>query len=115
MSMLGLNKSDSQIAQSMITATDNLIGFDITSIMGPVEGVVEKSFTAISVGSIGMVDGGGLEEMLFDAKQKLAHAASELGANAVVVFRYTVIGRNLEKSVIAYGTAVKCQKNQAHP
>jgi len=112
MSMLGLNKLDSQIAQNMITGSDSLIGFDITNIMGPVEGVVEKSFVAMSVGSIGVVDGGGLEEMLFDAKQKLARAASEVGANAVVAFRYTVIGRNLEKSVVAYGTAVKCQKCQ---
>jgi len=110
--MLGLNRIDSQIGQNMITTTDELIGFNITSIMGPVEGVVEKSFMAMSVGSVGVVKGGELEEMIFDAKQKLARAASERGADAVIAFRYEVACRDLEKSVVAYGTAVTCQKHQ---
>lgn len=108
--MLGLNKLDSQIAQNMITSADNLTGFEITSVMGPIEGIAEKSLTAMSVGSIGVVGGGGLDELLFEAKQRLARAASEAGANGVIAFRYAMSSRDLEKSVVAYGTAVKCER-----
>ena len=110
--MLGLSRTESQISQNMITTGDTLVGFDITGMLGPVEGIVEKSFAAMSVGGMGVVQGGELGNMLFDAKQQLAQAASERGANAVVGFRCAILGRNLEKSVLVYGTAVKCQKRQ---
>src|SRR5580658_4953302 len=108
--MLGLNPTDGQIAQRMITTTDVLPGFEIDSVLGPVEGVVEMGFTSSSFGGLKLVKGGELENMLFAAKQELAKAAFTAGANAVIAFRYAVLGRELEKSVIAYGTAVKCRK-----
>jgi uncharacterized protein YbjQ (UPF0145 family) len=95
----------------MITSADNIINFEISSMMGPVEGIVEKSFKAMAVGGIGIVSGGGLEEMIYEAKERLARAASEKGANAVIALRFAIASRELEKSVVAYGTAVKCQKS----
>jgi uncharacterized protein YbjQ (UPF0145 family) len=108
--MLGLNRNDSAIAQSMITSADTLTNFSVTSMIGPVEGIVERSFKSMSVGGIGVVSGGGLSEMVFEAKELLAREASDKGAHAVIGFRYAIASRELEKSVIAYGTAVKCQK-----
>jgi uncharacterized protein YbjQ (UPF0145 family) len=78
--------------------------------VGPVEAVVEKSFRSVAVGGIGVITGGGLDEMMFAAKEQLARAASDKGADGIIVFRYSIAGRELEKSVIAYGTAVKCQR-----
>ncbi|MDP9039191.1 MAG: heavy metal-binding domain-containing protein [Acidobacteriota bacterium] len=94
----------------MITTAETLIGFEIVQLMGTVEGVIELGFSAVSVGGVGVVNGGGLENMLFEAKQLLAQMASQRGANAVIGFRYALTGRNLEKSVVAYGTAVNVKK-----
>jgi uncharacterized protein YbjQ (UPF0145 family) len=111
--MLGLSRNDSQIAQTMITTADVLVGFEVTHMMGTVEAVVEKSFKAMSVGGFGIVSGGELAEMIFDAKEQLARAASDKGADAIIVFRYAVTSRELEKSVVAYGTAVKCHRRES--
>ena len=96
----------------MITTADALIGFEITSSLGPIEAVIEKSFAGISVQGVGFIQGGGLSEMLFEAKQLLAKEASVMGAGSVIACRYALVGRELEKSVIAYGTAVKCRRQQ---
>ena len=47
--------------------------------------------------------------MVEAAKAKLSRGAAECGANAIVSMRYEIIGRELEKSVRAYGAAVKCR------
>ena len=98
------------LAQKMITTAETLTGYDIASMLGPVEGIVEKGFSAVSVEGFGIVRGGGLDQLVQNAKDLVARAAAERGADAVVALRYVVSGRELEKSVVAYGTAVKCKK-----
>lgn len=94
----------------MITTAETLTGYETISMLGTVEGVIEKGFASVSVSGFGLVKGGGLAELVEDAKSLLARAAAEKGADAVIAFRYVVSGRELEKSVVAYGTAVKCKK-----
>ncbi len=108
--MLGLSRQDGQILTRLITTTGSLHGYEIIEVLGPVEGCAEKGFTSMKIAGVGAVDGGGLDELVFDAKMKLATAALEKGANAVVGYRYAFAARELEKSVVAYGTAVRCRK-----
>ena len=108
--MLGLTRDVSEIPRSMVTTTESIPGFEITTTLGTVEGIVERSFKSMSVGGIVVVQGGELSSMLRDAKRQMEQAASDQGANAIVAVRYEVGARDLEKSVVVYGTAVKCQK-----
>ena len=109
--MLGLNLADdSTIRLSMMTCADSLPGFEITAVVGVVEGISEKSFPILDIGNVGIARGGGLQELIEDAKNLLAQAAGELGADAIVGFRYQIMGRHVEKSALAYGTAVKCKR-----
>ena len=94
----------------MITCADSLAGFEITSVLGVAEGVVEKSFPALGIEQVGLYTGGGLDEMVEEAKRALARVARDMGADAIIGLRYQIMGRNVEKSALAYGTAVKCRK-----
>ena len=113
--MLGLNRKEARwpISHSMITTADNLPGFEIVDVLGIVEGVSEGSFSSVNLGGIGLSEGGGLTKLVSDARDQLAQAAADMGADAVVGFRYEVLGRNLEKSALAYGTAVRFRKEAA--
>jgi uncharacterized protein YbjQ (UPF0145 family) len=88
-----------------MTPCDSLPGFEIFEPIGLVEVVVEKSFTAVTFHGIGAIQGGGLNEMIEDARFALANLAAERGANSVVGLRFEVAARELEKSVLAYGFA----------
>lgn len=90
----------------MITTSECLIGFEITSMLGAVEGLVERSFRSVAVGGVGFVQGGESGNMLSEAKEQMIQAATDRGANAIVGFRYALMARELEKCVVAYGTAV---------
>jgi uncharacterized protein YbjQ (UPF0145 family) len=107
---LGLNLNEPRVSSSMITSAETLSGFEIINMMGIVEGISEGSFPAISVGGVGVQKGGGLDRLVEDARAQISRAASEKGANGIVGFRYAIIGRDLEKSVLAYGTAVLCRR-----
>jgi uncharacterized protein YbjQ (UPF0145 family) len=50
-----------------------------------------------------------------EARGRLARAGAELGANAIVGFTYALVGREVEKSAAAYGTAVLCRKLDVGP
>ncbi len=104
--MLGLTRDVSEIPRGMVTTTESIPGFEITTTLGIVEGIVERSF-------ISVVQGGELSSMLSEAKRQMEQAASDRRASAIVAVRYEVTARDLEKSVVAYGTAVRCQKIQA--
>jgi uncharacterized protein YbjQ (UPF0145 family) len=104
--MLGLAHNNTTISHKMITTSEELLGFEIVEMMGPIEGVVEVGYAK----GFGVVEGGKLEEMLFVAKDILARSAYNRSADGVIGFRYMFTARELEKSVVAYGTAVKCKK-----
>jgi len=111
--MLGLTQQQSEIRNSMITTGEYLIGFEITSVLGVVGGLVEKSFSSMAVGGVGFIQGCYARDMLSEAKQQMIQAATDRGANAIVGLRYALMGRELEKCVMAYGTAVLCKKLSA--
>lgn len=112
---LGLTRSSyvppivKEIRPRMMTSCDLVPGYDIVELVGLVEAVVERGFSAASFHGIGAVQGGGLSEMIEDARFALAKLAAERGANAVVGVRYEIAGRELEKCVLAYGSAVICK------
>jgi uncharacterized protein YbjQ (UPF0145 family) len=97
-----------------MTSADHLPGYEITAVLGIAEGISEKSFPIIEISNIGFSKGGGLQELIEDAKNALAHAAGELGADAIISVRYQIMGRQVEKSALAYGTAVKCKRLEAN-
>ncbi len=69
--MLGLTRDISEIPRRMVTTTESIPGFEITTTLGTVEGIVERSFKSMSVGGIGVVQGGELSSMLSDAKRQM--------------------------------------------
>ncbi len=82
--MLGLSRNDSTSAHRMITTSDVLTGFEITAMLGTVEGVAEIGFTALSLSHASVEGGGKLDELVYSAKEQLARAAFGIGANDVV-------------------------------
>ena len=111
--MLSLNLSDeSSVRLSMMTCANSLPGYEITAVLGVAEGIIEKSFPILEIGNVGLARGGGLQELLEDAKSALARVAGEMGADAIIGLRYQIMGRQVEKSALAYGTAVKCKKTE---
>lgn len=110
--MLGLNTMDDYVSGSMISTGDSMPGYEIEASLGIVEGLSERSFPAVGIGGVGVFKGGDLDKLFEEAKRQAAHQAGQLGANAIIAFRYAVMGREVEKSVLAYGTAVKCRRRQ---
>jgi uncharacterized protein YbjQ (UPF0145 family) len=115
--MIGLNLNLSQerelIAGDMFTTSSTLPSFEITKVFGVIEGVSERSFPAVGVGGVGIYKGGEMDVLMSEAKERLSRLAAKLGANAVVGFTYVLVGREVEKSAVAYGTAVRCRKPDA--
>jgi len=111
--MLGLSSYDEiSLGPSRITNSDTLPGLEITEVLGVVEGIAERSFPILKIGGVGLSKGGGLDELISEAKKELARAAVDKGADAVIGLRYQIMGRDVEKSALAYGTAVKCRRHQ---
>lgn len=91
-----------RLRDSTICTTDEFPGRTITKTMGIVEGLANRLFTDVRNGS--------LDSLLQDAKTVMMDRASAKGADAVVGFRYEVISRDIEKTVLVYGTAVQLSK-----
>jgi uncharacterized protein YbjQ (UPF0145 family) len=115
--MIGLNLSGPNeiVLDHMITTSSSLVGFEINKVLGIVEGVSERSFPAVGVAGIGIFKGGEMDVLMKEARGRLARAGAELGANAIVGFTYALVGREVEKSAAAYGTAVLCRKLDVGP
>lgn len=113
MSFLGLSNIEDQVAGSMISTGETLPEYVIEKVFGIVEGLSERSFPAVGIGGVGIYKGGELDKLFEEAKQQMARNAAAFGANAIVGFRYAIMGREVEKTVLAYGTAVKCRKGAA--
>ncbi len=100
------------IRSRMMTTESSLPGFKIETNLGPVGSTAERSMAGIALPHLEIHAGGKLEELVGVATRNLADAADVLGANAVIGLRYAITGRDYEKSVLAYGTAVVCRKKQ---
>jgi uncharacterized protein YbjQ (UPF0145 family) len=109
--MLGLSSYDEiSLAPSRITSSEAPPGFEITEVLGVVEGFCEKTFPILKIGSVGFHKGGHLDELISEAKKDMARAAVDKSADAVIGLRYQIMGRDVGKSALAYGTAVKCRR-----
>jgi uncharacterized protein YbjQ (UPF0145 family) len=110
--MLGLNQKQPAwpLAKRMITTAESLPGAEIEDVLGVAEGIAESSLKSVSFGGVGLSEGGGMDRLVVEARERLAQVAADMGADAVVAFRYAVVGREFEKSVLAYGTAVRIRK-----
>lgn len=110
--LLGLTKTDDKIPFKMITNGSEVAGFEITEMLGLVEGFAEGAFPILKLGHLEMHAGGGLDRLINDAKNRLAADAALRGADAVIEARYVITSRDVEKSALAYGTAVRCRPVQ---
>jgi uncharacterized protein YbjQ (UPF0145 family) len=113
------------IRLEMVSTTFALDGYKVMRNIGVVRGIVVRSRSV--VGNIGaafqMLFGGNIsiyQTMCEQARQEafaaMVQHAAELGANAIVGMRYDateIMGGVSE--VLAYGTAIVVEKDEAHP
>lgn len=106
----------------IVVTTENIPGYRIKEVKGPAFGVIVRSrgiggdFLA---GLKGLVGGEihqyteMLEDSRTEAMDRMVRNAKEMGANAVVMFRFDSgeIGQN-NSEIVAYGTAVVVEKIQ---
>lgn len=103
-----------------VTTTFNFDGYKIIEYKGIVRGIIVRSPTIVQgiLGSLKNVIGGKIgaysemcEQTRQDAFEQLLEHATEVGANAIVGFRYD--SSDLQESateVLCYGTAVVIEK-----
>ncbi|MEZ2661162.1 heavy metal-binding domain-containing protein [Aneurinibacillus aneurinilyticus] len=104
----------------MIVTTENIPGYHVREIVGPVFGLTVRSrgIGGNIVAGLRSIMGGEIKEytsMLEDARKqaldRMVKNAKEMGANAVVMMRYDSgeIGQDMSE-IVAYGTAVIVEK-----
>lgn len=104
----------------IVTSGNDVAGHEITQYLGIVRGIIVRS-TGIGRGLIGglrSIGGGNIPEYVAVCEEARQHAyqiminhATEVGADAIIAFRYDAtefIQGSTE--VLAYGTAVKIKK-----
>lgn len=115
-----MEQNNSIVSHDMVTSAFELPGYTITKNLGVSRGIIVRSRSII--GSIGAglqtIVGGNIslftdlcEETRRDAFDLMLQHAKEMGANAVVAFRYDATEvMNGVTEVLAYGTAVVVEK-----
>jgi uncharacterized protein YbjQ (UPF0145 family) len=104
----------------LVTTANDVAGYRIVEYLGIVRGIVVRS-TGIARGIVGglrSIGGGNIPEYVAVCEEARQHAyelmiarATQMGANAVVAFRYDATEfMQGSTEVLAYGTAVKIQK-----
>ena len=104
----------------IVATTENLQGYRITETLGQVFGVVVRSrgLGGNIAAGLRSLAGGEIKEytsLVEDARRhaidRLVQNATVMGADAVVMMRFDSgeIGQTMNE-VVAYGTAVRCQK-----
>jgi uncharacterized protein YbjQ (UPF0145 family) len=104
----------------LVTTANDVAGHEVVEYLGIVRGIVVRS-TGIARGIVGglrSIGGGNIPEYVAVCEEARQHAydsmiahATQLGANAIVAFRYDAtefVQGSTE--VLAYGTAVKIKK-----
>lgn len=108
------------ISHQMVTTTLDLQGYRVSQNLGIVRGIVVRSRSVVGsfVGSIQTLFGGNItiyselcEHARVEAFDIMIKHAEQLGANAIIGFRYdaTEVMEGLTE-VLAYGTAVRVEK-----
>ncbi len=90
------------LRDSSISTIHDFPGRTIVKTLGIVEGIANGLFSNTTDGS--------LDTLLERAKAIMTQRASDKGADAIVGFRYELVGRDIEKTVLVYGTAVQFTK-----
>ncbi|HUR46104.1 MAG TPA: YbjQ family protein [Candidatus Saccharimonadales bacterium] len=104
----------------IVTSGNDVAGFEIEEYLGIVRGIIVRS-TGIGRGFVGglrSLGGGNIpeyvavcEEARRDAYQIMIDHATQLGAQAIIAFRYDATEfMQGATEVLAYGTAVKLKK-----
>ena len=104
----------------VVTSGNDIAGHDITAYLGIVRGIIVRA-TGIGRGFVGglrSIAGGNIPEFAAVCEEARAHAyqimldhAREVGADAVIAFRYDATEfMQGSTEVLAYGTAVKLSR-----
>jgi uncharacterized protein YbjQ (UPF0145 family) len=104
----------------LVTTGNDVAGHEIVQYLGVVRGIVVRS-TGIGRGIVGglrSIGGGNIPEYVSVCEEARQHAyqlmlthATEMGADAVIAFRYDATEFTQGSTeVLAYGTAVKIKK-----
>lgn len=104
----------------LVTTANDFAGYEVVEYLGIVRGIVVRS-TGIARGIIGglrSIGGGNIPEYVAVCEEARVHAyesmiahATQVGANAIVAFRYDATEfMQGSTEVLAYGTAVKVRK-----
>jgi uncharacterized protein YbjQ (UPF0145 family) len=103
----------------LITTGNDLHGYSVTEVLGPVFGLTVRSRNVLSQKGAGIKSmfGGELKGMTKNMEnsrketlERMQEEATQLGANAIIAFRFdsSEMGDNWTE-ICAYGTAVKVQ------
>lgn len=106
-----------------VTTANSFDGYKVVRYLGVVRGVTVRSASALgnlAAGFQGMFGGNVTaytelaENSRFEAYELLVNHAAQLGANAIIAMRYdaTEVANGMTE-VLAYGTAVVIEPNQA--
>ncbi|HVS52043.1 MAG TPA: YbjQ family protein [Opitutaceae bacterium] len=104
----------------LVTTANDFTGYEIVEYLGIARGIVVRS-TGIARGIVGglrSIGGGNIPEYVAVCEEARVHAyesmvahATQIGANAIVAFRYDATEfMQGSTEVLAYGTAVKVRK-----
>jgi uncharacterized protein YbjQ (UPF0145 family) len=112
--------NDEEGGEMIITTGNDVAGHEIVQYIGIVRGIIVRS-TGIARGFVGglrSIGGGNIPEYAAVCEEARQHAfdlmtrhAAELGADAIIAFRYDATEFSQGSTeVLAYGTAVKLGK-----
>ncbi|GED70697.1 hypothetical protein BRE01_43990 [Brevibacillus reuszeri] len=104
----------------LVVTTENIQGYKVVEVKGPVFGLIVRSRGLggdIAAGLKSLVGGeikqytAMLEDSRKEAMDRMIKNANQMGANAIVMLRYDSgeIGKNMSE-IVAYGTAVVTEK-----
>lgn len=115
-------KINIEVINVLVVTTENIIGYKVVEVKGPVFGLIVRSRGLggdIMAGLKSLVGGeikqytAMLEDSRKEALDRMVINAKNMGANAVVMMRYDSgeLGNNMSE-IVAYGTAVVAEKIQ---
>lgn len=108
------------MSDMIVITSEHIAGYKITETLGNVFGQTTRSRNIISDIGQGLksIVGGeikGYTRLQYDARQeavnRMRDTAEQLGAHAIIMFRFDTTSGQLGESVAAYGTAVKIEKS----
>ena len=100
----------STLSQTKLATSDVITGYEIVERLGKVKGLCDARPPQFAFAGFPTQRRSCVDEMIEDARERLALMAAKIGANAVVGIKINVKGKSESQSVLATGTAVKMRK-----